>query len=70
MHTAAVNERGGGHSSAYHRLLSYLEWALRSAQQLRNQVSPEDLTALVLSKRHDTLLDGSGTSRARSSSVL
>ncbi|WP_019064600.1 PIN domain-containing protein [Streptomyces prunicolor] len=60
VHTAAVNERGGGHSSAYRRLLRYLEWALRSAQQLRNQVSAEDLTALVLTKRHDTLLDGVG----------
>ncbi|EST17883.1 PIN domain-containing protein [Streptomyces roseochromogenus] len=60
VHTAASNERGAGHSSAYHRLLSYLEWALRSAQQLRNQVSAEDLTALVLTKRHDTLLDGVG----------
>ncbi|MEU1791988.1 PIN domain-containing protein [Streptomyces sparsogenes] len=60
VRTAAVNERGGRPSTAYHRLLSYLEWALRSAQQLRNQVSPEDLTALVLSKRHDALLDGVG----------
>jgi hypothetical protein len=37
-----------------------LEWALRSAQQLRNLVSAEDLTALILTKRHDTLLDGVG----------
>ncbi|MEV7129724.1 PIN domain-containing protein [Streptomyces sp. NPDC093260] len=60
VHTAASNERGRGYTSAYGRLLGYLEWALRSAQQLRNLVSAEDLTALVLTKRHDTLLDGVG----------
>ncbi|USQ85745.1 hypothetical protein NFX46_19460 [Streptomyces phaeoluteigriseus] len=60
VHTAASNERGLGHSSAYQRLLSYLEWATRSAQLLRNQISVEDLSALVLTKRHDTLLDGVG----------
>ncbi|MFI1169616.1 PIN domain-containing protein [Streptomyces sp. NPDC020801] len=60
VHTAASNERGRAYTSAYARLLGYLEWALRSAQQLRNLVSAEDLTALVLPKRHDTLLDGVG----------
>lgn len=60
VHTAAVNERGVGHPSAYRRLLDYLEWAARSAQLLRNQVRAEDLTALVLTERHDTLLDGVG----------
>ncbi|NEC91752.1 hypothetical protein [Streptomyces sp. SID12501] len=50
VHTAAFNERGVGHSSAYRQLLDYLEWGVRSAQLLRNQVSAEDLTALVLTK--------------------
>lgn len=60
VHTAAVNERGVGHPSAYHRLLNYLEWAVYSTRLLHNQVSAEDLAALVLTKRHDTLLDGVG----------
>lgn len=60
VHTAAVNERSVGHTSAYRRLLDYLEWAARSARHLRNQVRSEDIAALVLTKRHDTLLDGVG----------
>jgi hypothetical protein len=60
VHTAAVNERGVGHTSAYRRLLDYLVWAAHSAQLLRNQVRAEDLSALVLTKRHDMLLDGVG----------
>ncbi|MET8181346.1 PIN domain-containing protein [Streptomyces sp. NPDC005336] len=55
-----MNARSAGQSSAYHRLLHYLEWAEDSARQLRNQVSAADLTALVLTPRHDTLLNGVG----------
>lgn len=60
VHTAAVNENSVGHTSAYRRLLDYLEWAARSAHHLRNQVTSESLATLVLTKRHDTLLDGIG----------
>jgi hypothetical protein len=59
VHSAVINARSAG-TSAYERLLNYLEWATNSAAQLRNQVSAADLTALVLTPRHDTLLDGVG----------
>ncbi len=60
VHTAAMNARSVGQPSAYSRLLHYLEWAEYSARQLRSQIRTADLTALVLTPRHDTLLDGVG----------
>ncbi|MFF3256422.1 PIN domain-containing protein [Actinacidiphila glaucinigra] len=60
VHTAAMNARSAGQPSAYDWLLHYLEWAAYSARALRSQVSDADLTALVLTPRHDTLLNGAG----------
>ncbi|MER6736508.1 PIN domain-containing protein [Streptomyces puniciscabiei] len=58
--TDALNVRAGHYEHAYDRLLRYLEWAQDAARQLRNQISTADLTALVLTPRHDTLLNGVG----------
>lgn len=60
VHTAASNARNVGQFSAYDRLLHYLEWAVYSAKSLEGLVSSADLTTLVLTKRHDTLLNGVG----------
>lgn len=60
VHTAASNAASAGQRSAYDRLLHYLEWAEYSARHLRNQVSSADIRALVLTSRHDTLLNGVG----------
>jgi hypothetical protein len=60
VHSEAMNAQGGGSGTAYDRLLNYLEWAQLSTRRLRNMVSQEDLTTLVLTRRHDTLLDGVG----------
>ncbi|WP_415940366.1 PIN domain-containing protein [Streptomyces sp. 039-1] len=60
VHTAASNALNVGQSSAYDRLLHYLEWAAYSAQHLQHLVSSDDVTTLVLTRRHDTLLDGVG----------
>ncbi|MFE7935645.1 PIN domain-containing protein [Streptomyces sp. NPDC057456] len=74
VHTDVVNARSVDVLSAYDRLLHYLEWAEKAARQLRNQISSADLTALVLTPRHDTLLDGVGhlaaTSQQRLVSLL
>ncbi|QKZ20304.1 PIN domain-containing protein [Streptomyces chartreusis] len=60
LHADASNEHSRTYDNAYKRLLGYLEWAMSAAGQLRNQVTSEDLNALVLTKRHDTLLNGVG----------
>jgi hypothetical protein len=60
VHTSASNEHGRGYDNAYKRMLGYLEWAMGAARLLRNQISTEDLHALVLTQRHDTLLNGIG----------
>lgn len=74
VHSEAMNAQGGGHRTAYDRLLNYLEWAQLSTRRLRNMVSQEDLTTLVLTRRHDTLLDGvghlAGTSQQRLVNLL
>lgn len=70
VHAAAMNARSPGQFTAYDRLLHYLEWAANSTRQLRNQISSKDLTALVLTKRHDTLLDGVGHLAATSQQRL
>ncbi|MEV6181795.1 hypothetical protein [Streptomyces sp. NPDC052015] len=57
VHIDANNEHGRPFDNAYRRLVGYLEWAMSA---LRNQVTAEDLAALVLTKRHDTLLNGVG----------
>jgi hypothetical protein len=60
VHTSASNEHGRLYDNAYDRLLGYLEWAMSAARLLHNQVSAEDLNALVLTKRHDALLNSVG----------
>jgi rRNA-processing protein FCF1 len=60
VHTSASNEHGRGYDNAYQRLLGYLEWAMSAARLLRNQVRTEDLHTLVLTKRHETLLNNVG----------
>ncbi|MEU9578796.1 PIN domain-containing protein [Streptomyces chilikensis] len=56
VHTAAMNAHSSGPAGAYPRLLHYLEWAADSVRVLTNQVSPTDLTSLILTPRHDALL--------------
>ncbi|MFJ3981317.1 PIN domain-containing protein [Streptomyces fungicidicus] len=60
VHNTATNALSLGQSTAYSRLLQYLVWAQNSARTLKNMVSAADLTTLVLTPRHDTLLDGVG----------
>ncbi|MER7982651.1 PIN domain-containing protein [Streptomyces sp. NPDC095817] len=60
VHLEAFNEHGRGYENGYKRLLSYLEWAMSAARRLRNQITSDDLNALVLTERHDTLLNGIG----------
>lgn len=69
VHTAAMNTHNIGQPTAYSRLLHYLEWGEHSARRLRNQIRSADLTELVLTPRHDTLLNGSGTLPKRNSSA-
>jgi rRNA-processing protein FCF1 len=62
VHTDAFNLRGGGGpASAYKRLLAYLEWTSNAVRIIGNQISPADLTRLVLTKRYELLLAGAGT---------
>jgi|ERR1700722_11484549 len=62
VHTDAFNLReGGGAATAYKRLLAYLEWTSNAVRMLGNQISPADLTRLVLTKRYELLLAGAGT---------
>jgi hypothetical protein len=70
VHSAASNAYSVGQLSAYDRLLHYLEWAETSARHLKNLVSSADLTTLVLTRRHDTLLDGVGHLAATSQQRL
>jgi len=56
-----VNLRAGsGPSTAYKRLLAYLEWASNAVRMLGNQISSADLGRLVLTRRHELLLSGVG----------
>jgi rRNA-processing protein FCF1 len=60
VHTSAMNAQSAGPSTAYQRLLTYLEWASDSVRVLRSQVSDTDLDQLILTRRHNVLLDGVG----------
>jgi rRNA-processing protein FCF1 len=50
-----------GGTSAYTRLLDYLDWVGRTVRALGNQISIADLDRLVLTKRYEQLLAGVGT---------
>lgn len=52
------NLQGPFEGPAYGRLVRYLRWATSAARRLRHLIRPEDLTRLVLTRRHDALLSG------------
>jgi hypothetical protein len=60
-HYSADNLRGSSESTAYYRLLHYLEWATETAGALRYQISDADIDHLVLTRRYQALLGSCGT---------
>jgi hypothetical protein len=50
-----------GGTSAYVRLLDYLDWVGRTVEKFGNQISAADLERLVLTPRYTQLLAGVGT---------
>ncbi|MFH8362723.1 PIN domain-containing protein [Streptomyces anulatus] len=48
------------HSSAYGRLLAYLEWANDSLRLLVGQISASDIDRLIRTRMYQSLLDGVG----------
>lgn len=60
------NLQGPFNGPAYGRLVAYLRWATSAARRLRNLVRPEDVTRLVLTRRHDALLSGAAAGLAGS----
>lgn len=65
-HSKVANLQGPYQGPAYSRLVSYLRWATDSARRLRNLIRPEDVTRLVLTRRHDALLSGAAAGLAGS----
>lgn len=65
-HSKVGNLQGPFQGPAYSRLVVYLRWATESARRLRNLIRPEDLTRLVLTRRHDALLSGAAAGLAGS----
>ncbi|MGI5353853.1 PIN domain-containing protein [Streptomyces sp. CA-252508] len=60
VHTEASSVRGAGPMPAYSRLLGYLDWSSNAVRMLHNQISVADIDRLVLTRRHQALLDGFG----------
>ncbi|MFJ4001772.1 PIN domain-containing protein [Streptomyces parvus] len=58
--TAAGNLDSQHHSSAYGRLLAYLEWANDSLRLLVGQISASDIDRLIRTRMYQSLLDGVG----------
>ncbi|GHE76343.1 MULTISPECIES: PIN domain-containing protein [Streptomyces] len=58
IRTDVGNLQGPFSGTAYSRLVRYLRWATGSARRLRNQIRPEDVNRLVLTRRYDALLSG------------
>jgi rRNA-processing protein FCF1 len=54
----AFNLRGGGHGTAFDRLLAYVDWAQNAASALRLLISRADIERLVLTSGYRTLLAG------------
>ncbi|MDX3374696.1 PIN domain-containing protein [Streptomyces sp. ME02-6991-2A] len=57
---AAGNLDSQHHSSAYGRLLAYLEWADDSLRLLVGQISASDINRLIRTRMYQSLLDGVG----------
>jgi rRNA-processing protein FCF1 len=66
---AATNLDSRHYTSAYPRLLAYLEWANESVRLLAGQISGRDVDQLIRTRMHQSLLDGvghlAGTSQQR-----
>jgi rRNA-processing protein FCF1 len=45
---------------AYSRLIGYLDWSSNAVRMLHSQISAADIDRLVLTRRHQALLDGFG----------
>ncbi|MGI5484971.1 PIN domain-containing protein [Streptomyces lavendofoliae] len=60
VHTMALNLRGAGPQTAYSRLIGYLDWSSNAVRMLHSQISAADIDRLVLTRRHQALLDGFG----------
>jgi hypothetical protein len=61
VHLDASNLRGAGPSTAYQRLLKYLEWVTDATRLLQDQVSAKDIDRLVQTRRYYALLGACGT---------
>ncbi|MEU3879839.1 hypothetical protein [Streptomyces californicus] len=57
---AAGNLDSQHHSSAYGRLLAYLEWVNESLRMLVSQISASDIDRLIRTRMYQSLLDGVG----------
>lgn len=64
--TKVANLQGPFQGPAYTRLVAYLQWATDSARRLRDLIRSEDVTRLVLTRRHDALLSGAASGLAGS----
>jgi hypothetical protein len=53
--------RGAGPSSAWSRLLTYLEWVTDSVGLLQDQISGKDIDRLIQTRRYYALLESCGT---------
>ncbi|WP_327385800.1 PIN domain-containing protein [Streptomyces sp. NBC_01207] len=60
LHLAAENLEGKNFSSAYPRLLAYLEWANEAVRMLTSQITSRDIDNLIRTRMHQSLLDGVG----------
>jgi len=56
----ASNLLGAGPSSAYQRLLNYLEWVTGAVRLLQDQVSEKDVDRLIQTRRYHALLGANG----------
>jgi PIN domain len=61
VHLDASNLRGAGPSTAYQRLLKYLEWVTDATRLLQGQVSGQDIDRLIQTRRYYALLGACGT---------
>ena len=57
----ASNLRGAGPSTAWPRLLKYLEWVTDAVRVLQDEVSEKDIDRLILTRRYYALLGACGT---------
>jgi hypothetical protein len=59
-HAEVSTVRSAGASSAFQRLLKYLEWVTDATRRLQSQISAKDVEHLILTRRYYALLESCG----------